>query len=65
MPVVRRAADDRLPQHDHARLDPNQENAAPAARQEGQVMRYFLFMIACLSVGFIIGWTEAQKACGR
>lgn len=29
------------------------------------MMRYFLFMIACLSVGFIIGWTEAQKACGR
>jgi hypothetical protein len=63
--VVWGGRDDRLPQHDHARLDPDQENAAPAARQEGEVMRYFLFMAACLSVGFIVGWTEAQEACGR
>jgi hypothetical protein len=28
-------------------------------------MRYFLFMAACLFVGFMIGWTEAMERCGK
>lgn len=25
----------------------------------------FLFMVACLTVGFLIGWSEAMKHCGH